>query len=204
MNINKRPEPPTQFHYTLALAQCDSIERGVSTTVDVKNLGNESGRSCWVSALVGNIWIQIGYRNNGIYVLEYYFGIPDEWTIINPSAPIFMGEKNTFFIRNKLNTTYWEIGINGIVIAQWNAHTHHCVNAETGIEFYGSNAKFPILNFYPALMVLTHAGWQEAVCGFLSYRGKWGAEGMKQNKSLRKNELNMAGAVPSLPISQLW
>ncbi len=203
-NMQLRKPVSSSFHYTLARAYTDSSIRGVKSTFDVKNLGNESGRSAWVSTKIGDVWVQIGYRNNGIYVMEYYYGDLGELTIVNPSSTIFMGQKNSFFIRNILGTTYWEIGINEIVILKWNGHTTTCVNAETGIEFYGSNSRFPLLNFYPALEVYNYKGWAIPPRAYLTFRGKWGAEGIFQNNNLRFGELNMAGAVPSVSVERLW
>ena len=207
--IKKRDTPPTHlqrgsggFNYTLAHGVYNEI-KGVRTTVDVKNLGNESGRSCWCDMIFSNgLWIQIGYRNNGVPVLEYYWGDITEIVIVNGSVPIYKGKKNDFYIRN-IGGTYWEAGRNGQTILTFNGGAEYGWNAETGIEFYSSNAKFPQLNFYPALEVWDNGQWVSPASAYVSYSGKWGIEGQVQTASLKKNELNMAGST-SLPVGFTW
>jgi len=197
--LNQRPSS-VPGSYTLARAFEHLYPlSGIESTFDVKNLGNESGRSAWNSMRIGSVWIQIGYEKRGVHVLQYYYGTLDSAIIVNPTAPMYMGAKNTFFIRNIPGTTWWEIGRNGVVIIKWQGYTNVGSSLQVGIEYYGANNKFPTINFYPALKVLRGSDWIDAPGAYCSYRGAKGIEGNIQNPSLRYNELNMGSDVPLYP-----
>jgi len=149
--------------------------------------------------------MQVGYMNRGVWVWEYYGGMIDEIEYLDDTVPINIGEKNTFFIQN-VGGEYWEVGRNGKSTVRFNAHALYGFAPETGIEFYAAKAKFPLLNFYPAIEVLTepNSAWVAPEKAIISYRGKWSIEGMLQNPALRKNELNMGGSVPQTTDYYLW
>jgi hypothetical protein len=203
VEVNNRRAQNIPGSYTLARADGNEVVKGIRTTVFAKKLGNESGRSAWCSISIKDsdttwIWFQLGFIQNGRYVFEYYFGIPDEMTIVNPEVAIIMNAYNTFEIKNVLGTNYWETVINGKTILRWNAKNNQGFSAKTGIEYYGSNSRFPTLNFNPALEVLTDAGWVGSKMAFLSERGRFGCE------VIGVNNLNMGSDIASTPLFWLW
>jgi len=198
-----RPQPAPGA-YTLARADGNEVVKGVKTTIFCKKLGNESGRSAWCSISVKNsdstwIWYQLGFMQNGKYVFEYYFGIPEEMTIVNADAAILMNAYNTFEIRNVLGTPYWETVVNGKIILRWKGGYEQGFSAKTGIEYYGSNQRFPTLHFYPSLEVYTDNGWVPSKMGWLSDRGRYGC------RVLGVNNLEMGSDIAaSESIFWLW
>lgn len=197
VEVFNRKSNSSGYTFTLAQSNHATISKGVQSTMDVQKLGNESGRSVWVSCYIGDVFVQVGYDSKARYLFQHYYGTLNNIQIINPVPVINERQKNTFAIKN-IEGLQWAIIVNGLTILTFEGSTDVCWRIRTGIEYGGSNQRFPLINFNPAFELWNGGNWEVPTGAIVSHRGKWGIE------ATSINNINMGGSVPSVPIFNLW
>ena len=187
-------------NFTLAHSFSDTVS-ACRTTAYVKRLGNESGRGffvCLYTAL--GTFVQCGYKNNGPPIIEYYFGPGiSNVTVLNQS-PIIMNAINTFHIKH-IGDGWWVVGRNGVDVIKFYEGSTYGRNVRTGIEYYGSNQRFPEINCPKAIEILINGQWVIPHASYVTHCGKWGVSGDEQNSDLQHGELSFAGDNKPLPLN---
>jgi hypothetical protein len=200
--------------YTLAFGSGYQYQiEGIRTTFNVENLGTEPGRSAWCSGLIQKIpdgsgttdsanWFQMGIQENAIPVIQSYYTPVSEVQIINANVPVVKGRRYTFWLKH-IGNNYWETGRQpegtaDVPVLRFVGCAGILHNPQTGIEYYSSNAKFPLLNFNPAIELYVGGQWVRPLNAYISYLGKFN---MRLNSI---NNIDMGSRLP-VPVSTiLW